>query len=545
MRNVFVSPRGYHRASFASGVSARRRLLVIADRVHAPGAPAEEAARSVLIDGDRIVAIGPADVLRARAHETLDLSGTVLTPGLCDAHIHLTEWALARRELDLSGSVSAEDAASRVEAAARERPGTWLRGRGWNANAWTGGEPHRALLDRAAGGRPVALQSHDMHSLWASTRALERAGIGDDTPDPEGGRIVRDAAGSATGLLLENAARLVVEAAPGPTFEDAREAVLDAQRELHRLGITAVHSFPGIHVPDPDPLPVLEALEAQGLLRLRVLQHIRLEQLDEVIGAGLRSGRGSGWIRFGAVKMFLDGALGSCTAWMAEPYRTADHRGIRTMEPDDFRNAVRHAAAHGIASTVHAIGDAAVALAFDVLSQGALRVADLPHRVEHVQCCPADALDVPGRAGIVCSVQPCHLITDWRAADRHWGAERAARTYAFASLLRHGAVLAFGSDAPVEPADPRLGLFAAVRRRDLAREPEGGWFAAECLSPADALDGYTIGPARAAGRTDIGVLRPGALADLVAWDRDPLVAGDALLDMRCVATLVGGQLVHS
>lgn len=495
------------------------------------------------MEGDRIAAVGPAAALRSTATETIELPGAVLTAGLSDAHIHLVEWALGRRAADLSDTTSAEEAAHRIRSATPDAAG-WIRGRGWNPHVWTGGEPRRELLDAAAPGHPVALQSHDMHSLWASTRALELAGIHSDTPDPAGGRIVRDARGAATGLLLENAARLVVEAAPGPDFDEARAAVLEAQAALHALGITAVHSFPGIHVPEPESFPVLDSLAAGDRLRLRVLQHIRLEQLDAAVDLGIRSGFGGDWLRIGGVKMFLDGALGSSTAWMREPYESAGHHGIRTMERADFQDAVRRAAANGIATTVHAIGDAAVALAFDVLRDAALRVPRLPHRVEHVQCCPAGGFAVPGRAGIVCSVQPSHLITDWQAADRHWGEERAGRTYAFASLLRHGATLAFGSDAPVESADPRIGLFAAVHRTEPSGRPAGGWFPAEAITPAQALEGYTTGPARAAGWSGIGAITPGAFADLVAWEGDPLDPA-ALLDLRCIATLVGGEIVHS
>lgn len=524
-----------------------RRLLVIADRVHAPHAPATPLPDALLVEDGRIAAVGTARDLGTPSIERLDLRGTVVTPGFCDAHIHLTEWALARREPDLSDTPSPEAAADRVVREAAGSPSGWLRGRGWSAHAWDpAAAPHRELLDRVAPGRPVALQSHDMHALWASSRALELAGIGPDTPDPAGGRIVRDAAGMPTGLLLENAARLVVDAAPAPTFAEMRDALLDAQTALHGLGITAVHSFPGIHVPVPEPLPVLQALATDRRLRLRVLQHIALDRLDEAIRRGLASGAGGEWIRTGGVKMFLDGALGSCTAWMEAPYETADHNGIRTMEPDDFRDAVRQAAAHGIATTVHAIGDAAVRLAFETLAVRGVGVDLLPHRVEHVQCCPAGTFGMPGQAGVICSVQPCHLLTDWRAADRHWGEDRGGRTYAFASLLAAGATLAFGSDAPVEPVDPRLGLHAAVHRRGVDGEPAGGWFAGERITPAQALDGYTLGPARAAGATGrVGVLAPGAFADFTAWDRDPLEAGDALLDMRCVATVVGGQIEFS
>ncbi len=531
-------------------VSERRRLLVIADRVHAPGMPATDAAQAVLIENDRVGAVGPADALR-RAHpdaESIELPGTVITPGLCDAHIHLTEWALARRAVDLTAAESPAAAAAEVARAAAGRgPDEWLRGHGWNPHRWRDEAPHRTLLDQAAPGRAVALQSHDMHALWASSPALERAGIGADTPDPDGGRIVRDPDGTPTGLLLENAARLVIAAVPAPGLRSVCDVVLDAQSALHRLGVTAVHSFPGIHVPEPDPLPVLESLRAEDRLRLRVLQHIRLERLDHAIAVGLRSGFGGDWIRIGGVKMFLDGALGSRTAWMRAPYVGEAHCGIRVLDTPDFRDAVRQAAEHGIATTVHAIGDAAVALAFTVLSDEALRVAALPHRVEHVQCCPDDVLEVPGRAGIVCSVQPCHLITDWRVADRHWGADRAARTYAFASLLRHGAVLAFGSDAPVEPADPRLGLHAATSRTDLDGQPDGGWNDRERIDAATAFAAYTRGPAFAAGLDGrLGTLRPGAFADLVAWQGDPLdLTQRGALDLQCAATFVGGHIVHS
>lgn len=526
-------------------MSAHRRLLIRAERVLAPGLSPTPAGHAILIDGDRIAAVGPADTIRATGVTTLDLPGATIGPGLTDAHIHVTEWALSRHEVDLSAATSPEEAARAVAAAASGTTG-WIRGRGWNPHRWHGAQPHRSLLDHAAPGRPVALQSHDMHSMWASGAALERANIGAHSPDPGGGRIVRDAAGEPTGLLLENAGRLVADAVPAPSVAEMRAAVLDAQAALHRYGITGVHSFPGIHVPEPAPRPILEALQAEGRLALRVLQHIALEELDEAIRARLHSGGGRDLMRTGAVKMFLDGALGSRTAWMRTSYETIGHVGIRTMDHAAFRERVRHAAAHGIAATVHAIGDAAVAMAFDVLRDGATRVEDFPHRIEHVQCCPPEYFDVPHRAGIVCSVQPCHLMTDWRAADEHWGETRAAHTYAFGSLLRRGAVLAFGSDAPVEPADPRLGLFAAVYRRDTGHEPADGWHPAEALTPAEALDGYTTGPAVAAGLAGrVGAIVPGAFADLAAWDRDPLDAGLGLLDIRCIATVVAGIVVHS
>jgi predicted amidohydrolase YtcJ len=524
--------------------TAARPLLVLADRVHTMD---RAGVNALLIRDGRIVATGAAAELRQAAPGTdlLDLRGTTITPGLTDAHVHLTEWAFARREVDLTGVASPAAAARAVAEHVAQQPLPWVRGRGWNPHLWGAGIPHRRTLDDAVGDRPVALQSHDMHALWVNSAALAAAGIDASTPDPDGGHIVRDAAGQPTGLLLEWAGRLVTDAFPAPTPAEAVAAVRDAQVELHSLGITGVHSFPGVHLVEPDPLPVLLALRELGQLSLRVLQHIRLERLDDAIRLGLRSGFGDEWLRIGALKMFLDGALGSRTAWMREPYEGSDDVGMSTMAPEVFRANVARAAAAGIASTVHAIGDAAVCLALDVLCDPALRVAALPHRIEHVQCCPEDRFGDAAAAGVTCSVQPAHLVTDWSIADRHWGTDRSRGAFAVGSLLRRGTVLAFGSDVPVEPVDPRRGLHAALTRQDLHGQPPGGWFADERITALEALGGYTVGPARAAGlQPPAGTLAPGAFADFAAWDRDLVAAPHDVLRMECVTTVVNGTVVH-
>lgn len=525
----------------------RPDLLVTAGRVRtlAPGSPPD--ATAVLTRNGRVAAVGDADDLRRQAAgaQVVDLPGAVLTPGLVEAHIHLTEWAFARQQVDLAAAASPRDAAQAV--AQHPTAGTgWILGRGWNDNRWNGDVPHRRLLDDVVGNRPVALQSHDMHALWVNSAALAAAGITADTPDPEGGLIQRDATGEPTGILLEWAGRLVTGRLPVPDVEEAATLVHDAQRELHSFGITGVHSFPGVHFPDPDPMPVLLRLRERGLLRLRVLQHIRSDRLDDAIRLGLRSGFGDDWLRIGAVKMFLDGALGSRTAWMRAPYEDGSGFGMNTLPAEEFRRTVRAAAGAGIATTVHAIGDAAVCLALDVLADAALRVPAMPHRIEHLQCCPVDRLADAAAAGIVCSVQPCHLMTDWRTADRHWGADRNRGTFAFASLLRSGAVLAFGSDAPVELVDPRRSLAAAMFRQDEHQQPAGGWFPAERISAEAALHGFTVGPAVAAGLPAWhGTIVPGAPADLVAWDADPVADPAAVRRMRCVTTIVGGETVYT
>lgn len=555
-------------------------LLVLADRVHAAGdgAPAD----ALLLRRGRVIDVGRGDALRAEAPgaAVLDLRGTTLTPGLTDSHIHLLEWALSRPEVDLSEATSPEQAARRLSGRVDERgsagdgpnggagesksgrsavsptpplppsPARWLRGRGWNPHRWGGAYPHRAVLDAVVADRPVALQSHDMHALWVNSLALREAGIDRDTPDPDGGRILRDEHGEPTGVLLETAAQLVVRRIPPPRDADVLAAILDGQAALHRLGITGIHSVPAIHLTAPDTLALLERLRAEDRLRLRVLQHIPLERLDDALRLGLRSGFGGEWIRIGGVKMFLDGALGSRTALLREPYEGAgDDRGVEVLPPAEFRDAAARAAAGGLATTVHAIGDAAVSLALDVLADPGLRAGTLPHRIEHVQLCPLERFGDAAAAGIVCSMQPAHLITDWSAAERHWG-RRARGAYAFRSLLGAGerprrAVLAFGSDAPVEPVDPRLAFWAATRRQDLDALPADGWYPEERLGMRDVLEAYTRGPAIAAGEAARrGHLGIGADADFVAWSADPLTAtGAELLDLRCLAAVVGGEVV--
>lgn len=516
--------------------------IFVAERIHSLN-PLGTGGNALVVEDGRITALTTPAAARARLPqaELIDLGQVTITPGLVDAHIHLTEWAVARTRLDLSKARSIQEAAQAVAAASRTSG--WILGSGWNPHHWGGDYPKRSSLDAVVSDIPVVLQSHDMHALWLNTRALQLTGVYGLHADPAGGRILRDDTGSPTGVLLENAAQVVIPYLPRHDRDSIVPLIADAQRALHRYGITGVHSFPGVYLRDPDPFPILQAMHERGELQLRVLQHISLDRLDDALHLGLRSGFGDDWLRVGGVKLFLDGALGSRTAWMRAPYEGTPDHGVQVMTESDFRATVERAAHGGIATVVHAIGDAAVTLAFAVLADQTLHVRALPHRVEHVQCLPPDCADQLDR-GIVCSVQPSHLMSDWRAADRHWG-PRAAHSYAFRFMLDNGATLACGSDAPVESADPRHGLYAAVTRTDSTREPAGGWHPEQCLTPHEALAGYTTGPAHVAGTPAIKAgLAPGALADFVAWKQDPLSIEPAgLLALEPSATVVSGQIV--
>jgi len=498
---------------------------------------------TLAIAGGRIVACGAARHLEPLAGphtQVLDAAGATVTPGIVDAHVHLVDWARAIGEVALDGCATRADAIARVAAhAARDTGGAPIVGRGFDSNGWDE-PPARDALDRVTGSRPALLHSHDYHSLWVNSAALAACGIGRDTPDPAGGRIVRDAAGEPTGLLLEHAVRpcaaLLEAAAVDPAAAVARALPL-----LHARGVTGVHDFEG-----PLAMRVLRDACGGAAPRLRVLMHLAHARLDEAIALGLTSGIGDDAFRIGAIKLFADGTLGSRTAAMLAAYDGTQETGMDLIPPVELAAIVRRAVDAGLSVAIHAIGDRAVRSSLDAFEAAGPALARLamPPRIEHAQL--VDAADVPrfARLGVVASMQPSHATADAALAHRHWGG-RAAASYPWRTLLDRGARLAFGSDAPVEPPDAPAGLAAAV-----TRVPPG---AASAFTPEqrvtldEALSAYTEGPARAAGtwpRT--GALEPGAIADVVVWNEDLHALPPGRLAAAAPATvIVAGGVVHS
>jgi predicted amidohydrolase YtcJ len=513
----------------ASGFLRARRILSFSPGVEG---------NAVWWENGQVREVGPAARLARSVGNDVpqfDLPGALVTPGLVDGHTHLGLWALNRRRVQLAGSRTLGAAVARVAAGVPVQG--WVMGQGWDANGWSS-PPDRHALDRVQS-LPVYLDSLDVHAAWVNTAALQLAGVTRTTPDPFGGRIVRDGNGEPTGLLLERAIELVTPFLPQPSGDVLDVALLEAQTEAHRLGITGIHEVESMAT-----LHAFRRLEGSEQLRLRVLFHPPVAALSELIAGKVRSGQGSEWLTIGGVKMFMDGSLGTRTAWMLQPYEGSSDRGMPITTEAEARGAMNTAAAAGIASTVHAIGDAAVRRALELL--GGLPTAAVPHRIEHFQCVQPADLPRGARQGLVISMQPAHLLTDIPLVDRHWG-QRGRGAYAFKSLLRLGTSLVFGSDVPVASLDPREGMYAALERRADDGSPAQGWRSDEKLGFEETLAAYTVRAAAAAGTAERrGQLAPGFDADLVAWSFDPAAErgdGEAVRSGRALLTVVGGQVV--
>jgi predicted amidohydrolase YtcJ len=501
----------------------------------------------VVRDGRVAFAGRRADVNPAAGERTLDLGGRPVLPGLVDAHGHLMLLAKARLELDLSAAGSEEEIARMVgEVAARRRPGEWISGRGWDQTRWPGRRfPTRASLDRAAPGHPVALVRVDGHATWASGAALARADITRHSPDPPGGLIAKDERGEPTGLLIDLAQDVVRGLVPPPSderFDDAVETVIG---ECLAKGLTGAHE-PGL---DLAAVASYTRLIGRGRFPFRVFAAVSGKKAwTQYRERGVPEEIGDGRLVVGAIKLWLDGALGSRGAALHAPYcDDPANLGLVLVPPDEVERLTREASGMGFHVWVHAIGDRANTLVLDVfekLRNARAGGAQSRLRVEHAQILtPAD---VPrfARLGVVPSMQPTHCTSDMRWAGERLGPDRLVGAYAWRSVLDAGAYLAGGSDFPVEDANPFHGIHAAVTRAP--REgPDPGWQPEQRMTRDEAVRAFTIWNARSIGRdADQGSLEPGKRADLIALSDDVFTcAPDAIARITPTLTMVGGEVV--
>jgi predicted amidohydrolase YtcJ len=494
--------------------------------------PALPTAAALAIAGERIAGgVGTHETALA-SPERVDLRGRCVVPGFTDAHVHFLQWSLYRREVRLEGARSLEEAVARVADAVRAAGGEgWVRGSGWRSGDWSSPrEPTRADLDAVSGDTPVALMARDGHSLWLNSAALA---VADGDLAVPGGVVETDERGEPTGVLREEAAwRFRGRHVLGSVSEaEWARAMREGLAVAASRGVTAVHDKDGWL----DALPRFQRLHREGALTLRVWQSLPHERLTELEGLRAAAGLGDDYLRVGYLKAFMDGTLGSQTA------RLLDGSGVEITSRRELVEIVRRAARLGWPVAVHAIGDRANRDALDAFeeTEADWKPRGLRQRIEHAQL--LDPTDVPRLAqlGVAASVQFTHAPADRDLAERFW-AGGTGLAYAYRSLWESGALLANGSDAPVEELDPLAGLAAGVRRTLDHRPP---WHPEQALTVEQALQASTVNPAWLTGdERRRGRLLPGYLADLVVLDRDPLaVPPDELAEVRVVATMVGGR----
>ena len=509
---------------------------------------------ALAIRGDRILAAGSDEEIRSafRSERTIDLGGKPVYPGFIDSHAHLESLGAALMNLDLSGCTSEEEAAARVGAAVRDTVGGgWIRGRGWDQNLWSGqGFPSRASLDRVSPSVPVFLTRVDGHAVWVNTKALEIAGLDEKTPDPPGGKILRDRSGRPTGVFIDNALELVQAVIPPPSHGERTEAVKRAVRECLSCGLTEVHDM-GV---DSEGVAIYRDLIASGSFPFRVYVAVAGSSpafWSSVRKSGPLKDAFEGKLSVRAVKFYADGALGSRGAALIEPYADdPGNRGLTLTSRAELLEAAGEALDAGFQICTHAIGDRANAFVLDVydeaLTSRGAKERDVRFRVEHAQVLAPH--EIPGfkALGILPGMQASHCTSDMPWAERRLGPERIKGAYAWRSLIRAGSIIPGGSDFPVESPNPLRGFYAAVTRQDREGNPPEGWNPGEKMTREEALRSYTLWGAYAGFQEkEKGSLEAGKWADLVVLTDDIMkIEPRAILSTRVVTTIVAGEVVY-
>jgi predicted amidohydrolase YtcJ len=518
---------------------------------------AQPEAEAVAVRGGRIVAVGKdADVKPLIGAKTriIRLAGRRVLPGFHDSHVHMLASGMRLAQVALKDAKDEAEFGARLRAFDAKLPrGRWMLGGDWDHDRTFAGKlPDAALLDKYVSGRPVFLRRYDGHVALANTRALEAAGITASTPDPEGGVIYRKPGSKKpSGLLRDNAMDLVTRLLPSPGIDEINEAIRAALAEARGVGVTSVQDMDGS---DTDTRRLLfrlyQRLARRGELTTRIDLRVPLAEWKSLADLGVEANFGNEWIRIGGVKGFVDGSLGANTAKMFAPYlNEPGSTGVYVTAPGKLREQIEAADRAGLSVAVHAIGDRANADLLDifaaVIEKNGKR--DRRFRIEHAQHLRPRDYPRFKQLRVIASMQPYHIIDDGRWAEGRIGAKRCASSYACRSLLDAGARLAFGSDWSVAPLDPLLGIDAAVNRRTLDGKHPKGWFAAQKITVAEAIEAYTLGSAYAAGQEkERGTIEPGRFADLVVLSRDILAKGeiDRIAGTKVDVTIAGGKVVH-
>jgi predicted amidohydrolase YtcJ len=524
--------------SLISSGTAQPADTILFTHAHIYGYPGADA---VLVTGGKIVGIGKQDSFPG--FPTTDLKGGYLYPGFTDSHIHLTGYGRSLETLNLVGTKTKSEILKLLLQAVKQKPpGTWILGRGWDQNDWPETEfPTKTDLDSIAPQHYVVLRRVDGHAIWVNSLVLKKAGIRSATPDPEGGRILRDASGKPTGILIDNAVSLVNQLIAAPTPADKRRSILKALKQLNQFGLTAIHDAGT----DLETLSILKELKQEGKLTLRV--YAILDNEPSVYSSYLQSGpeTENPFYQVRCLKLYLDGALGSRGAALLEPYSDdPGNKGLILTDSAEVARLVKEFNSRGFQVAIHCIGDRANRIALDIFE--AVGATTKRNRIEHAQI--INPADIPRfhRLGVIPSMQATHCTSDMYWADERLGDQRLAGAYAWQSLIKAGSIIPGGSDAPVETPDPLAGIYAALTRQDPKGWPPGGWQPQERLQLEQALKMITEWAAYASFQEQVvGKLEPDYYADFTVLDR-PLDGKhpNAILHTRVLFTIVNGKIVY-
>ncbi|HEY0376218.1 MAG TPA: amidohydrolase [Pyrinomonadaceae bacterium] len=553
-----------------SGTQTRRTvtLLLVNGKVFTADARGT-IAQAVAVEDERIVAVGSDADIKARytAARIVDLKGKLVTPGFNDAHIHFLGGGLSLLRVELIGAKTLEEAKQRIAAHVRELPpGSWVLGRGWDHTLWGGQWPTRADLDSVAPNNPVFVQRVDGHVSWANSLALQKAGVTRETRPPEGGEILHDASGEPTGILKETAGELIARVVPEATRAEKMKALERALVEARRYGITSIQTN---DVPSGEATPLYRDLLRQGRLTVRVAEWQQFDNSVEELKrerAEFESFKDDPLrLRLTALKGYVDGTLGSRTAAMLAPFSDdPSNSGIPRRPPGELTRMIVERDAAGFQIALHAIGDRANRMALDGFEAALDRTSKMKgmstdekqlnrvpgyfirHRIEHAQVVAPSDFARFRDLGVIASMQPSHAISDKRWAQDRLGEYRVQGAYSWHMMQSFNVHVPFGTDWPVEPINPYLGLYAAVTRQSTEGEPAGGWWPQERLTIQQDIRCYTAESAYASfEEKEKGQIAPGMLADLAVHSRDLLtIEPKEILQTEAVMTILGGKIVY-
>ncbi|MFN8803906.1 MAG: amidohydrolase [Gemmatimonas sp.] len=526
-------------------------LIVTNGRIYTAD-PARPLVDAFAVRGGRVVFTGSAreaTALAGPATTVVDANGRTVIPGMVDGHAHFAGLAQKLRSVDLVGTRSLDEVIARVVERARRTPkGAWIVGRGWDQNAWgnTAFPTHEAL-SAATPDHPVVLERVDGHAAYVNAAAMQRAGLTAATKDPSGGKIVRDAKGKPTGVLIDRASGLVERQVPPLSSQEMRAALKDAVTRMHSLGLVGMHDAGASR----EQIELFEDMAQQGELNLRLYVMIADDAtaLDHYFQVGPRSALYDGqlWVR--AVKLYADGAMGSRGAALLEPYSDdPNNSGLLLSAPAHIEDVARRGLAAGFQVNTHAIGDRGNRVVLDAYEKAldARPTADHRFRVEHAQILHQDDIPRFAQLGVIPSMQASHQTSDMYWIGKRLGPTRLYGAYAWQSLLQTGVVIPNGSDFPVEEVNPLISFHASIARQDARDWPAGGWYPEQRLSREDALRSMTLWPAYAGFQEQLmGSITPGKYADFVVLDQDIMrIPADLVLRTRVLSTWLAGRLVY-